>query len=142
MFWNKKPLTPPISETEAILLARAFDALKEADTDLDKQKIIDSLLEEDPTSVTLHLCASALFAQQGRMTECIAEHALALALDPTNPVPFRRLGLLMRRAGREVLAEAILENGWSLMKQLFPKQRHAQEKQRFFSQEEQGDLGL
>jgi predicted Zn-dependent protease len=134
------PSTDEMNPEVGALMTEVSQLLKNGQAEQARQRL-DELLERFPLAYWPRVFASAFYLRAGQTIPAMSELAVALAIEPTNPLGYRRLGLLMRRGGQSQLAERILENGWQFARTLYRRDQLAEERQRFFA-ESDADLDL
>lgn len=96
---------------------------------------LGQLLQENAASFWAHYLAGALYVRVGDTAQALVEYAIALALAPDNPLPYKGLGWMLRRAGRAAEAKAILDEGWRRYQRLMGSGLTPEQREQFFGHE-------
>lgn len=93
---------------------------------------LSALIGECPTNWWARYSASILFERIGNMEASVNNAAIALALEPRNPLSYRRIAFCTSRNGEDGTAQRILELGWAEMVKIVPKSQLSPERNRYF----------
>ncbi len=88
-----------------------------------------------PEAYMLHVAEATIHIQLGELAragECLA---IAIALEPENPVAYRRLARVLAMRKRQGVAQAILKRAWDLSVEMKVVKRDEESRRAFFDLE-------
>ena len=96
-----------------------FMARRPDSTDTDgMRRWIDEAMARWPTYPYIHLFSAIVRRAEGDTNGRLADLAVALALDPDDPVLYKHVAYVLRDAGRAELVEPVLAKGWEAWERL------------------------
>ena len=119
---------------------QAWRAMRSIQTLLEQGEVeraieeLQQTLPQFPLNYMLHIFAAAVYGTADRQEDRLREYAIAFAIEPHNPVAYKRFAHLLRKRGETVLATRVLENGWEHCKAWYSPEQMEEERTKFFAE--------
>lgn len=89
--------------------------------------------EQDPRNYFLRISLSDILFEQGAFDECLYHLGIAVAVDPTGPLAYRRMARAAQRNDQPERAQNLLETGWPFFETQTSKQYPREDRAFWFS---------
>jgi len=121
------PETWPDDDEALTMLTKIASA-----SDEERPPLLGQAISRWPTCALWYILSALMHRYQAEAVQARADLATALALDPSNPLPYRLLGYILRDQGHAKLAQDVLERGWDMYKRTPFIPRDEEERKKFF----------